>query len=102
MTNRHTPSERSVFRYPVPVDDQWHTVALSGPIVHVACRDSDAIVEFWAISGAESECLRAFRVFGTGHPLPPAATTHVGTAFAAGGALVWHLFEHERLGGDAA
>jgi hypothetical protein len=86
-------SYRQVFRYEVPADDHWHTVELSGPILHVAARRPD-VVEFWAQTGAGLTQARTFRVFGTGHPLPPGvALAHRGTALAAGGALVWHLFE---------
>jgi hypothetical protein len=81
----------------VPVDDRWHTVALSGPIVHVGCR-ADDLVEVWAFATGGPTVDRTFRVFGTGQPLPPAAGRHVGTVFAAGGALVWHLMEHETIG----
>jgi len=81
----------TVYRYTVPVDDRWHTLDLTGPIVHVDCRRPD-LVEVWALAGAEPERPRTLRVFGTGHPLPD-DVTYVGTALAAGGALVWHLFE---------
>lgn len=86
---------RAVFRYEVPVDDRWHTLSLTGPIVHVAARQPD-VVEVWAVAqpAADKEP-RSFRVFGTGHPLPADAGRHVGAAVTAGGRLVWHLFERE-------
>jgi hypothetical protein len=88
---------RQVFRTAIPVDDSWHTIELSGPIVHVATRFEDYI-EIWFINDpAATPQLRAFRTLGTGHPLPPAAATHIGTAVTPSGNLVWHLFEHERL-----
>ena len=94
-------SDRRIFRYEVPVDDQWHVHALSGPIVHVGCR-KPSVVEFWAFATNGPTVDRAFCAFGTGQPLPPAAARHVGTVFAAGGALVWHLMEHESVGGPHA
>ena len=80
-----------VLRYEVPVDDQWHTHRLQGDIVHVAARRPD-VVEIWAEHHGNKtfEVERRFRVFGTGHP---ADGVHIGTAIAAGGALVWHLRE---------
>lgn len=90
-------ADRRVLRYEIPVDDQWHVLDLPrGPIVHVASRRPD-VVEFWAIDAADGITLppRAFRVFGTGQPLPPAAGKHIGTAITAGGALVWHLMERD-------
>jgi hypothetical protein len=85
---------RVIYRYEVPVDDQWHLIALSGPIVHVDGR-TPHVVEFWALHQGAPTVERAFRVFGTGQPLPLDAGVHRGTVLAAGGRLVWHLFEHQ-------
>ena len=89
-------STRSIFRQSIPVDDQWHELSLTGPIVHVATRGEDYI-EVWFIEdpAAEPEA-RAFRVVGTGHPMAPALAHHVGTAITPSGQFVWHLMEHER------
>lgn len=84
---------RAVYRYEVPVDAQWHTVELSGPVLHVAARDPRR-VELWAVHGVRPPQPRTFRVFGTGEPLDDRARVHVGTALAAGG-LVWHLWERQ-------
>lgn len=81
----------AVYRYEVPVDDQWHAMQLSGPVVHVDCRNP-RVVELWALSTSEPSTMRGFRVFGTGQPLPD-KVKHVGTAVAPGGQLVWHLME---------
>lgn len=90
------PNSRSIFRTAIPVDDEWHVLSLTGPIVHVATRGED-YVEVWFIEekGAEPE-ERAFRVVGTGQPMAPALAHHVGTAITPSGCLVWHLMEHER------
>ena len=81
----------AIYRYEVPVDDRWHPLQLSGRIVHVGCRNMHA-VEVWALATDEPAETRSFRVYGTGHPLPP-DVQHVGTAIAPGGQLVWHLIE---------
>jgi len=61
-----------IHRYVVPVDDAWHEITLTGPVV------------------------RRLRVFGTGQELPAPdgvrEPQHVGSAVAPGG-LVWHLIE---------
>ncbi|WP_047891755.1 hypothetical protein [Micromonospora sp. RV43] len=92
--------ERRIFRYEVPVDDQWHTRPLSGAIVQVGAQRAD-VVEFWAFhfSGAP-QLARRFRVFGTGQPMPDEAGTHVGAVVVAApfGRLVWHLMEHAQSG----
>jgi len=81
-----------VFRYEVPVDDSWHEVRLSGPVVHVACRDGNPdVVHFWALADVGTTFTARMRVFGTGHDVP-LDTVYRGTASA--GPLVWHLFEH--------
>lgn len=82
---------RMIYRYEIPVDDRWHAVDLSGPIVHVASRSMHS-VELWAVHGEQPATRRGFRVYGTGHPIPGDAT-HVGTTIPPGGQLVWHLLE---------
>lgn len=88
-------SESRVYRYEVPVDDAWHEITLGGPILHVASRDP-AMVEFWATHHeGEFNWSASFRVFGTGQLLDDDHGKHIGTAIAAGSALVWHLFRRE-------
>lgn len=79
----------AVYRYEVPVDDRWHPLQFAGPVLHVACRNMH-VVELWAMNTPGPT--RSFRVYGTGHSLPP-DLEYVGTALAPGGQLVWHLFE---------
>lgn len=79
-----------VYRYEVPVDDCWHEHDLSGAVLHVAGRDIDT-VEIWALHSGGPTVRRAFRVFGTGHPLPPDHGSHIGTVVHQW--IVWHLFE---------
>ena len=86
------PEANRILRYEVPVDDEWHTHTLKGPIVHVGSRDP-LVVEFWAFDCGGWEADREFRVFGTGHPLPGRRLAHHGTVVVAGGQLVWHLIE---------
>ena len=58
-----------IFRYEVPVDDQWHEFEVR-PTVRCALR-----------------------VVGTGQPLPDGDWRYVGTAVAPSRVLVWHLLE---------
>lgn len=89
-----------MLRYEVPVDDQWHTIDVPAMtrIQHLASRNPQ-VVEFWAeqwepLEGEEPLTRpRTFRVYGTGHPYDPRNLDYKGTALAADGALVWHLFE---------
>lgn len=90
---------RRMFRYAVPVDGQPHVIALSHSPVAVAPAGPD-VVEFWCehTDGAP-EVKRAFQVFGTGHPLPPAAEWR-GTCLRTRAGLVWHLYELPRIDGE--
>lgn len=82
-----------VYRYEVPVSDAWHLFELSGPIMHVACRNGVLnVVHFWALAGVGTPYAAKLRVFGTGHDIPEGAV-YRGTAIAE--PLVWHLFENE-------
>lgn len=88
---------RRMFRYAVPVDDQAHVIRLTdGPVRAVTAirgLTAGSFVEFWAehAEGAPVTA-RAFRVFGTGHPLPDGAEW-AGTCPRTRDGLVWHLFE---------
>ncbi len=88
----------SIYRYEVPVDDQWHEHPLSGGIVHVAGR-RHAVVEFWARHTGGPTVPRQFRVFGTGHPMPE-GLDHRGAVLD--GPFVWHLMEAPVSGNSPA
>lgn len=89
-------TSRQIFRQTIPVNDNWTTLELSGPIVHVGTRGED-YVEIWFLDDPAAETTtRAFRVVGTGEPMAPALATHVGTAITPSGRFVWHLMEHGR------
>jgi hypothetical protein len=94
MTDK--PPGRRVLRLSVPVDDQWHTVHLHGPILHIATRRR-AVVEIWFLDdSAQSRTAHIVRAFGTGHTIPDDVGAYIGTAVTPDGALVWHLFERSR------
>jgi hypothetical protein len=87
----HLEANERIYRYEVPVDDQWHGFALLGDPLHVGCRRPD-VVEFWARWSLNGTAVfREFRVVGTGHPLPEDVSRYHGTVPI--GALVWHLVE---------
>lgn len=97
--NMSVMAESVIYRYEVPVDDQWHEIPLSGPVLHVAARTpyvyvarTPYVVEFWALHSGGPMVPRRFRVFGTGQPIDEQAT-HRGTARSSYGRMVWHLME---------
>jgi hypothetical protein len=84
-----------IYRYEVPVGPVVD-VTLRGPLLPgaIAARQNDR-VEFWAIYDEDREPYVAkFVVMATGPEIttPPGLLGYVGTAFAMGGHLVWHLF----------
>ena len=80
-----------VLRYEVPVDDAWHEISLTGPVVHVACRNGVRdVVHAWALADVGTAYTARLRVFGTGQDVS-LDTVYRGTAIAE--PLVWHLFE---------
>lgn len=85
--------DRVIYKYNIPVDDQWHDLALIGEILHVAAPDVDS-VKIWAMHNPNSLLTRTFRVFGTGHPIPWNGI-YRGTALTPSGRLVWHLIEQD-------
>lgn len=86
MTGAHT-----VYRHEIPVDDQWHTLPLTGAVLHAAARHAVDVVEIWTLHTGGPPVDRAFRIYGTGHPFHPDDTHHK-VALAPGG-LVWHVIE---------
>lgn len=81
-----------IYRYEVPVDDQWHKFQLTGSLLHVGCRDP-RIVEFWAFHRDDwNPWWIKLRVVGTGQNLPEGGG-YIGTAYSPDGKLVWHLIE---------
>jgi hypothetical protein len=90
---------KSVYKYTLPViDAQTVLFMLRGArIVHVDSQGIDhGSVQIWAIVdpslAPDDTEARAFSVYGTGHDVPD-ESDYVGTALAANGALVWHVFE---------
>lgn len=87
---------KRVLKYTVPVDGQWHEIGV-GDIAFVACQNSADTVQVWVVEDSEanasspSNYVPRARVHGTGHPVEDDAH-YAGSALAAGGSLVWHVF----------
>lgn len=89
---------RVIYKYAVPVDDEWHEVSMPGPsrVVYVNCPQSFEIVNLWAEVDIEGvgDSRRRMRVFGTGQAIPDGAS-YVGSTLA--GPLVWHVYAEAQL-----
>ena len=86
-------SQARIFRFEVPVDDQWHPLDVPDPltVTRIGCRRRD-VVEFWAVAHGQT-WPRQFLVVGTGQPFDLNRDIVHGTAVAPEGDLVWHLLE---------
>lgn len=93
-------TDRRILRAVVPVDDTWHPREVRGEIVHVGTRKENAVEFWWLDDPAAVAERRVFQVVGTGEPLTPKLTRHVGSAITPSGRYVWHLMEFERGDGD--
>lgn len=86
---------KRVFKHVIPVDDEWHE-RHTGEILHVDHQETergwgtDAVTFWFENRGDDYTHTRAFRVFGTGHPVPDEAR-YEGTCIGVRG-LVWHLY----------
>lgn len=88
-------TNRAIFRQVIPVDDQWHSFILTGPIVHVGTRE-ESCVEIWFMNDPATEGEpRRFRVFGTGQPIEPVTARHLASVITPSSRFVWHVLEHQ-------
>ncbi|NUS55603.1 MAG: hypothetical protein HOV66_12210 [Streptomycetaceae bacterium] len=86
---------RTVHKYAVPVSDDPRLLRAER-VVHVGPSEpGETDIRVWAeveldSTGEAVSPLRAFRIYGTGHSIPPGAV-HVGTVPV--GWFVWHLYD---------
>lgn len=89
---------KTIFKYAIPVDDQWHEVPAPLPVrvVHVASQGLPDTVFVWAEVNppVTDTSTRRMRVFGTGRPIPDSAC-YVGTAQID--PFVWHVYAEASL-----
>jgi hypothetical protein len=85
---------KRVLKWSVPVDNGHHEIG-AGKVLHVHCQFTPELVQVWT---EESELTkgstRLAQVYGTGQEVPYDAA-YLGTTVTGGGALVWHLYEHQ-------
>lgn len=88
-----------IYKYPVPVDDQWHDLPVTGKITHIGPDPfRNDVIYVWAVhddQGSQDAGTRRFRVFGTGHELPPNTRPEniLGSVQTRDGMFVWHLID---------
>lgn len=84
----------TIYKYTVPITDEVvMSLPIGAQILTVQVQHGEP--QLWAIvdpsRGTER---RAFRIFGTGHPVDCAESLrYIATFQTASGRLVWHMFE---------
>jgi hypothetical protein len=84
---------KSIFKYPLAVDDLQMLDIPEGaePLTVQIQHDRPCL---WALVDPEKPTeRRAFRTYGTGHPVDTHPGAYVGTYQLDGGALVFHVFD---------
>lgn len=89
MKARRLPPGTVIFRYEIPVDDQWHTFLLAESPLAFGCRH-ETVVEFWAQPARLGGVSRTFKVVGTGQPIDEGTWYHA-TVVSPSGRFVWHV-----------
>lgn len=85
---------KTIYKYPFPIDDKF-TINLPVGAVVLAAQMQGQQPCLWAEVDTDRPVLpRAFRLFGTGHPMPsgPADDLRFAATFQMG-PFVWHLYE---------
>lgn len=92
---------KTIHRYQLPITDSPVISMPTGAQVLAAPPDArnshGRTVEIWAVVDPDQDHEdRAFRVVGTGNPLPDDCGRFIGTVITHGNAALWHIFEAER------
>lgn len=80
---------KTVYKYPVPLDDMPHRVP--GHVVHAEMLDRYSMNVWAEVDTVRTYVGEMYQVYGTGHPLPKNAQ-HVRTVIDP--PFVWHLYAH--------
>lgn len=84
---------KTIYKYPVPVDD-WVEVKMSKGAQVLCVQMQNGTPCVWALVDPTKEIEERYFLWrGTGHSMPPNHGKYIGTVQAHGGALILHLFE---------
>ena len=91
---------KTIYKYPLPVTDEFEVLLPVGARILTVQVQNDTPC-LWAEVDAEQTVMasHAFNLFGTGHPVPAAPGTYLGTFQLREGRLVFHLYESMLRGG---
>jgi hypothetical protein len=88
---------RTVWKFALEVTDEQEIEMPEGAEILLVAQQNPintSTLDLWALVDANGPRVkRKFMVHGTGHPVTEGGT-HIGSIITAGGALVWHVFDH--------
>ncbi len=88
---------KTIYKYPITFTDDSAVEILMPAGSEILCLQTQVDMPcMWAmVETRNPQVSRYFRVFGTGHPLPPmiARSRYIGTFQIDKGLLVFHVFE---------
>jgi hypothetical protein len=89
----------SVWKYPLKLTD-WQPIDMPKGARLLSVAEQHGILCLWALVDTTADkTARSIVIIGTGHlaPAPTDPFTYVGSALAAAGDLVWHVFDAGEL-----
>lgn len=91
-TDRYTVTQK-IYKYPFPYLSEKIIIALPAHSRILSVQTQHGVICLWAVVDTEERDVdaRAFRIVGTGHPIPDGPLTYLATVQT--GAFVWHVFE---------
>jgi hypothetical protein len=94
---------RTIHRYVLPITDRpVINMPVDARVLFAPPSERvDMGIEIWAeVSVDAAMAPRAFRVVGTGNPLPGDCERFIGTVINDGGRFVWHVYEAQQAKED--
>lgn len=97
---------KTIHRFPLQIADNvcvpmpQGAKILSAEVKIMHHRDANPVIDIYAmVDTAQPAVPRAFRIYGTGHPLDEGVfETYVGTVQVAMGSLMFHVFDRGEIG----
>lgn len=84
---------RAIWKFKLTTDGVQQVSMPEGSVI-LCVQTQGGCPCIWATVNPDAQQVkRTFEIFGTGHPMPEATRTYIGTYQMLAGSLVFHLFE---------
>lgn len=88
---------RTIHKYPIAIHDSKSVPMPRGAKI-ICCQAQFGQLSLWAEVDPSAPYEPVFiEVFGTGHPMPEADRTYIGTVQMDEGFLIWHVYQLHHL-----